>query len=301
MNGLLKRLVHAGLGVALMTGVVGTATADFRATRMGARPRSMGSAFVALADDACATHWNPAGLVNEHRFQAMVTRNWMYDIADVLQNDALTLDLPGFAVPGLGKVHTGFGFVRLGLRDIYYEDTYIISAAADASFLQGLSLGVTGKVYRLRAPGYEQWGDPSFLGDDTGYAADLGALFDSGRGWTLGAALYNLNEPYLQLISTTVVSDPVYQAFAVGGSYLFRDTLLVTADLRSREGGWDDTTINGGTEIWFYDALALRAGMFEGHVTMGVGFQDDRWRLDLALETHKELGDVYLLSFTLRN
>ena len=301
MNGRTTRRALAGLAFLLTIGATATAWADFRATRMGARPRAMGSAFVALADDACATHWNPAGLTIDRRFQAMVTRNWMYDISDVLQNDALTLDLPGFELPLLGEVHTGLGFVRLGLRDIYYEDTYVVSAGVEAPFLEGLSLGATGKVYRLRAPGYERYDDPNYLGDDTGYAADLGVLYDSGRDWTLGAALYNLNEPHLQLISTTVVSDPVFRAFAVGGSYLFRDTLLVTADLRSREGGWDDTTINGGTEIWFFDALALRSGIFEGHVTMGVGLQDDRWRVDLALETHQELGDVYLLSFTLRN
>jgi len=301
MNGFKKRLVIAGVGLALLAGSVDTALADFRATRMGARPRSMGSAFVSLADDACATHWNPAGLVRDERFQAMVTRNWMYDIADVLQNDALTLDLPGFEAPLLGTVHMGAGFVRLGIRDIYYEDTYILSAGIAVPYLEGLSVGATGKAYRLRAPGYDRYDDPSFLGDDTGFAADLGALYDSGNDWTLGAALYNLNEPYLQLISTTVVSDPVFRAFAVGGSYLFRETLLVTADLRSREGGIDDTTINGGAEIWFYDALALRSGIFEGRVTMGLGLQDERWRFDLALETHKELGDIYLLSFTLRN
>ncbi len=293
---------RAALGLVLLAALAAdTALADFRATRMGARPRAMGSAFVSLAEDACATHWNPAGLTRDERFQAMVTRNWMFDLSDEIQNDALTLDLPGFDVPKIGRVHAGAGFVRLGIRDVYYEDTYVLALGMDMPFLEGLSVGATGKIYRLSAPGYEVYGDPSFLGDDTGYAADLGLLYDSGRAWTLGAALYNLNEPHLQLLSTTENPDPVFRAFAVGGSYLFRDTLLVTADLRSREGGWDDTTINGGAEIWFFDALALRSGLFESRVTMGVGLQDDRWRLDLALETHKELGDVYLLSFTLRN
>lgn len=280
------------------------ALADFRATRMGARPRAMGSAFVSLADDGNATLWNPAALGRDERMQTMVTRAWLYNIDNSspnLRNDALSIDLPGADLPLLGRVHFGFGFVRLGITDVYYEDAYSLAAGCDLPWLDGLAVGVTGKIYRLSAPGYEAYDDPSFLGDDSAFTGDLGLHYDSGADWTLGAAVYNLEESYLQLLSTTVDPDPVFRTFAVGGSYLFRDTLLLTCDLRSREGGLDDTILNGGAEIWFFDALALRSGLFEGRVTMGVGLQDRRWQADFALETHRELGDVYMLSFTLRN
>jgi len=286
------------LGTALTVLLAGLATparADFRHQRMGARPRAMGSAFVSLSDDANAVLWNPAGLRSDDRLTAMITRNWLYDVS-TLQNDMLSLTFPARAGVSLGA-----GFVRVGIQDIYHEDTYLLSAAADVPWLRGLALGATGKLLRLEAPGYEQYGDPAYDGGDTGFALDLGWLYDSGGNWRLGGVVTNLNEPYLQLLSTTTEPDPVYSGFALGGSYLFRKTLLLTADLRSREGGWGSITVHAGAEIWFYDALALRAGYNVDLVTMGLGLQDVHWEADFSLETHKELGNVYMLSFTVRN
>ena len=58
---------------------------------------------------------------------------------------------------------------------------------------------------------------------------------------TMPASLFQLREigrhvfePELQLIDTTTDPDPVYSEFALGGSYLFRETLLVTADFADR-------------------------------------------------------------------
>jgi hypothetical protein len=271
------------------------ASADFRHTRMGARPRALGSAYVSLSDDANATLWNPAGLSRDNRLSLMATRAWMYSVSE-LSHDYLTLDFPAWR-----GLHFGACFVRLGIDDIYYEDVYDLAVAVEVPFLEGLSVGAAGKIFRLTAPGAERYNDPAYNGGDTGYAADLGFLYDSGEAWTLGGVVYNLNEPYLQLLDTTTDPDPVYSQFALGGSYLFRDTLLLTCDLRSREGGWDNSVLNGGAEIWFFNALALRAGLNEGMVTMGVGLQDVHWQADIALETHNELGSVYLLSFTVRD
>ncbi len=287
------RLASALLLALLLAG--SAARADFRHQRMGARPRAMGSAFVSLCDDPNAVLWNPAGLRSDDRLAAMITRNWLYEVS-TLENDMLSLTFPAWHGISLGT-----GFIRVGIEDVYHEDTYLLSAAADVPWLEGLAIGATGKVLRLAAPGYEQYNDPAYDGPDTGFAMDVGLLYDSGRQWRLGAVVTNLNEPYLQLLSTTTDPDPVFSGFSVGGSYLFRDTLLLTADLRSREGGWNSVALHGGAEIWFYDAMALRAGYNVDLVTMGIGLQDVHWQADFSLETHKELGNVYMLSFTVRN
>ena len=51
----------------------GAHAAEFLSHGVGARALGMGSAFVAIADDATATYWNPAGLtkVKKHSFSAM--------------------------------------------------------------------------------------------------------------------------------------------------------------------------------------------------------------------------------------
>lgn len=287
------------LGLVALTLAAGSAPdaarADFRHPRMGARPRALGSAFVSLADDANAAHWNPAGLVCDPRLSFMVTRHWLYGLEEI-GNDYLALDLPA-----LGPLHAGASWVHLGIDDVYSEDTLNLAVGFHAPFLDGLSLGVAGKLFLLDAPGYEKYNDPNYTGGDHDYSFDLGLLYRSGRAWTLGAVVYNVASPELQLISTTEDPDPVFTEWAAGGSYLFRETLLVTADFRDREGVWDDVLLHGGAEIWFFDALVLRSGMDRDLVTMGAGLQDGHWQVDMTLETQKELGNVYMLSFTLRN
>ncbi len=270
------------------------ARADFRHQHMGARPKAMGSAYVALVDDANAVYWNPAGLVRNAHTSVMGTRAWLFGLDD-LSNDYLAV-----AVPNPSGLSFGASWVRLGIDNVYSEDTLNLAVAAPMPFLSGLSVGAAGKMFLLDAPGYEQYGDPNYLGADHAFSFDLGWLYDSHEAWTLGGVVYNVLSPDLQLISTTANPDPVYSEWALGGSYLFRETLLVTTDMRSREGEWSNTVLDWGTEIWFYNTLVLRSGMDAGMVTLGAGLQDNHWRLDLALETNNKLGNVYMLSFTLR-
>lgn len=291
----------AAAAVALLAPLLASAPparADFRHARMGARPRALGSAFVALADDPNAAYWNPAGLALNDRLALTLTRAWLYDVPDVRNDYAC------FAAPAWHGVHLGASWVRLGATDLYSEDTINLAAAVEAPFCRGLALGAAGKLLRLDAPGYEAYNDPAYLGADTGFSFDLGLHYDGAGPWTLGAVLYNVNEPALQLLGTTTDPDPTTREWAAGGSYLFRDTLLVTIDTRSRRnlgGGWLDCTVHGGAEIWFFNALALRAGLNAGLATMGVGLQDVHWEADFTLETNRPLGNVYMLSFTVRD
>ncbi len=296
MKRLLPRLAARGLLTACALSVLwpASARADFRHQHMGARPKAMGSAYVSLVDDANAVYWNPAGLVRNPGTSVMATRAWLFGLSDI-SNDYLAV-----AVPHPGGLSFGASWVRLGIDDIYSEDTLNLAAAAPLSFLPGLSVGITGKMFLLDAPGYRQYNDPNYQGADHDFSFDLGWLYDSHEAWTLGGVVYNVLSPTLQLISTTSDPDPVYTEWALGGSYLFRETLLVTMDMRNREGDWTDTVLDWGTEIWFYNTLVLRSGMDAGTVTLGAGLQDKHWRLDLALETNNKLGDVYMLSFTLR-
>ena len=273
----------------------GSARADFRHSGMGARPKAMGSAYVALADDANAAYWNPAGCGQDDRVTLMVTRAWLFGV-EGLYNDYLAAQLPSW-----GDFHFGASWVRLGLEGIYSENTLNLAVSHHMPFLEGLSLGVAGKMFLLEAPGYEQYNDPNYNGGDHDWSMDLGFLYDSGGAWTLGGTLYNLTTPSLQLLENTSSPDPVYTEFAVGGSYYFRDTLLMTADFRDREGEWDNIVLHGGAEIWFYDALVLRTGLDSSMVTLGAGLQDKHWQADFSLETNKKLGNVYMFSFTVRN
>jgi hypothetical protein len=65
----LRKLLFPLITLVIMLGVAGQSYADISNAAVlylriapGARPAGMGEAFVAIADDATATHWNPAGL-----------------------------------------------------------------------------------------------------------------------------------------------------------------------------------------------------------------------------------------------
>ena len=54
----IQSLTHADFG----SGSRGTTTANFLKLGAGARAEAMGGAYAAVADDATALYWNPAGL-----------------------------------------------------------------------------------------------------------------------------------------------------------------------------------------------------------------------------------------------
>ncbi|MDZ7765928.1 MAG: UPF0164 family protein [Melioribacteraceae bacterium] len=64
---------------------VGTSMANFLKIDVGSRASALGGAFVAMADDASATYWNPGGLVNVKKNEAMFqSTNWVADTKTLL-------------------------------------------------------------------------------------------------------------------------------------------------------------------------------------------------------------------------
>jgi len=269
--------------------------ADFRHLRVGPRPRAMGSAFVAVANDANTVYWNPAGMTQIERFELTGCRTLLYAV-EGLANDYLAFV---FNKPHL--VSFGLSWMRLGLKDIYHEDTINLAIARNLPFLKGLSAGVTFKLFVLSAPGYEKYNDPGFNGRDIKPSYDFGILYRSSGNWTLGFTIYNINEPKLKLIETTKNPDPVYRESAIGFTYTFRGMLLTSFELKTRYADdYTKTVGRFGSELWFFDAVALRGGFEQEHMTAGIGLNGGKWQLDVMLETHYELGNTYQFSATIR-
>ncbi len=254
----------------------------------------MGSAFVSVADDANAVYWNPAGLTQIDRFEFTGCRTLLYAVED-LSNDYIAT---GYNWQGVLAV--GLSWVRLGLEDIYHEDTINLAIARTVPMIRGLSVGASFKLLVLDAPGYEKYNDPAYMGRQVEPTLDIGLHYRASRRLTFGAVVYNANEPELKLIETTRNPDPVYRDCAFGVSYTFRGLLLTTFDLRTRYGKFSNTVGRLGTEIWFFEALAVRGGFEQENLTAGIGLKGQHWQLDIMLETHYELGNTYQFSATIR-
>jgi hypothetical protein len=271
-----------------------TVRADFRHARMGPRPRALGSAFVSVADDANAVYWNPSGMTQLERFEITGCRTLLYAVEE-LSNDYISAVYNGERYGAFGV-----SWVSLDLEDIYNEHTINLAYARRIPYLRGLSVGTSVKLLILSAPGYEKYNDPAYGGRVIEPSVDIGIHYRPKSKWAIGAVAYNINEPKLQLLETTKRPDPVYRDFAIGACYIFRGLLLVTFDLRTRYGEFSNTIGRLGSEIWFFDAVALRGGFEQERMTAGLGLKSDRWQIDVMLETHYELGNTYQFSATIR-
>jgi hypothetical protein len=282
------------LAMAMLVIVTVTAHADFRHSRPGPRPRAMGSAFVGVVDDANAVYWNPAGMTQMQKFEITGARTRLYAVDD-LSNDYVAM-----AYNFKNVVSFGLSWVRLSLEDIYNEDTINLATAVDVPGVDNLSVGASLKLFVLDAPGYEQYNDPSYEGRQTKPSVDIGIHYHPDKNWAVGAVAYNLNEPELSLLSTTSDPDAVTRQYAVGASYVFRELVRTSFDIRTRHGSFDDTIGQLGSEVWFFDAVALRGGFKQEYLTAGMALKGQRWQLDAMLESHHELGNSYQLAATIK-
>lgn len=285
--------ITASTVIALLL-LAGAVQANFLETELGARAMGMGGAFVAVADDVTALHWNPAGLAGLPGVQVFGMRTSVYSV-DGLSEDAVLTSY------GTGSMGYGLGWMRTGAADLYSEDTLLVGYGTETP-IDGLAAGVTLKRFSVAAPGYEYYNDPAFAaaGDDA-YGADLGALYRRGK-WSVGATVRNLGEPKLQLLSTTAEEDldPIVSELRLGGTYLFRDVMMMTVEWRAPrevpEYYENQYTINLGSEVWFYDAFALRAGMNRDRITAGLGVRTKHVQIDVALMSERRIGSLYRLS-----
>jgi len=271
--------------------------AHFLRNGLGARARSMGGAFVAVANDSTATVWNSAGLAMQSGLR----------IGGSYENQFGGLVTSQYLTGTYGEDDWGTGALWFN-SDLY--SVYFVSAGMA---VQSMSFGVSGKLYNFTY-GAQTAG---------GLGVDVGVL--------LRSAVHNLNIS-LGLVShdigwTTIHWRGVGEeeednaawvtrlgAAVAGGTDLVR--LMGTADLElalPRPPRADDEaylsqelqlTLDLGAEV-AYQGLALRMGLadvsftdtggVQVHPTLGVGAQI--MGIDVSAAWIPEsLGATYLLS-----
>ncbi|MDZ7266158.1 MAG: PorV/PorQ family protein [candidate division KSB1 bacterium] len=264
----------------------------------GARAAGMGESFVAIADDATATYWNPAGLAFQERTQiALMHSNWLPELASDLYYDYATIVRP---MGNIGTAGLSLTFINLGTQIITGEtspdplgefSSYELALAGSwgTKLSANSAAGVTLKfIYSNLAPrgaGAEQ-GD----GRATAFAVDLGYLHRNlliDR-FNFGVNLTNVG-PKISYIDAAQ-ADPLPTNLRLGFSYHlikqeFNSLMIATEFDRllvapRPEGGadpvfkalvtaWTDEPLkdelkhiiyNIGAEYWYNNFVALRTG-----------------------------------------
>lgn len=271
----------------------------------GARSMGMGSAFSAIADDATATYWNPAGL-------AQLTQKQTASMRSFLDLDR-KFDFGAIAFP-LGHSTIGGHIMRFGLDNIPATelntsqivgvrpdgtpiyDIAVLNTYSDSVISMGVSLATSlwdnmslgGTIKYLRDSVYKQTG--------SGFGADLGFLFTPTPRVKVGLNLRNFPAKLEWDGNLAPVTDLSATAM-LGVSYQPNESMLFAADMKKTEDV--DFRFSVGGEYSYSRKAFFRLGYDHDHITAGLGVRHGGWQVDYAF-ADRPLAAEHRLSSTFR-
>jgi hypothetical protein len=268
--------------------------ADYLRQGAGARASGMGGAFVAVADDATAGYWNPAGLsqMDLYVYQACL----QYAI---LPNDAsLSFLSYAFLVPNVGNFSIAWMNFSIGAIDTNDENAEFLGHFSNSENTVFVSYGR--KVYGL-VPGLSLGASLKFLHQGyEGYSAmgpglDLGVLWQPILYWDhmVGLNVQNLSQHLYANgggVESSLINAKLGAAFKFLRSedVLYFNHLIQTVDLEVSEHSHFNIRI--GAEYWYTQTLGVRAGYTGQEMTAGLSYRPENFEIDYAY--HYDLGGL---------
>jgi hypothetical protein len=329
-----------GLGCVLALTSIGIASdanatkyaGEFLAVGVSARAMGMGGAFVAVADDASAAYWNPAGLA------FIETRGLLPEHSENF-GGVVSYDDIAYVHPQTGGEHpSAFAIlgVRLAVQDI--PDTRNL-AYCDSAWCGGNENG-------QYDPGERVWFDPSRIHWRTdsemalflsygrqlrpglavggslkpirksfaeyscfGFGADVALLMHSEKGVSVGLSLQDFFGTILSWDTGTreTITPNAHLGLAYRRYFDSVETHLLLAgqaDIRfeGREfatqfnAGAASADFRAGLECTWRSLLALRLGTAEGNFTAGAGMGIHGYWIDYAFLGHEYLDNSHRVS-----
>lgn len=292
---------------------------EFLSLGVGARSLAMGSAFVALSDDATAPYWNPAGSSQMEKRQIFLQHSERFE--GMVKWDGGSYVHPLKVLLG-AKSALGIAVLRLGVDDIPItevpdpsqdpgpQNMPEIVERIDSSYYVGL-LNYSRKAGEKLAIG----GSFKIVQADLRKATALGAGLDIGTifrpyprlslglslrdatttviSWDTGTREYVMPTASIGFALTTPMSFPRGR-FGLTGDLDFKFEERKTAsqfayDLASGES-------HLGAEYTYRDVVSGRLGLDVGHLTFGAGVSYKGFSVDYAHLDHEELGATTRIS-----
>ncbi len=221
---------------------------EFLNIPVGVRASGMGGAFVAVADDASATYWNPAGL-SQVQPQILFAHNAF--IVDMKQEYlSFTTEYEDWTIGA------SFNILDAGTLEKRDESGELLGEFRPLDLSLGVSVAypvlhdTEMGVLSLGATAKGVFSDID-VETATGYLFDAGALWDAPiEGFTFGFAVRNIGP------SLTFISEPFDPPLNVRGGVAYRvyvpsaeSNLVLSFDFESMRGGETRSYIGGE---WYY-------------------------------------------------
>jgi len=248
----------------------------------GIRSLALGGAYVALANDASAILWNPAGLGLAPRREIEASHA---DYGFGSREEYAAVVFPSWRLGSFGLAYRSFGTDGIERRD---DRNVLVASNLDASESE-LTLGAgrsfaawsAGLSLNLQSQSVAEF-KSSGLGVGGGVSVAplvaIGSRVPWGDRLTLGLAVRNLVEPSIRL-ETESVSDPA--TWRIGSAYRSR-WVIAALDVEQARGV--RPRLHAGAEFNPHPLVSLRAGLTGSSPVAGLGI---RWRnagLDYAFE-----------------
>jgi len=299
---ILSTLVLLSGGSELLSYGRGGQPVKFLSWGAGARSLALGKAYIAVADEASATYWNPAALVQLDRFEITGLFTSLWGVA--------SYSFIGFVYPTTKYGNLGLSVVRLASGE--FEKYTPIYDETNLTEIKGFTQGVFDVSDMAIILGYsKKVKDKLSIGIGTKYitrrvdihvdsylSIDAYLFIERLNGFPLriGAAVQNLLWTRLSGESYDII--PFNLRIGVG-YWTLKNKLLFSFDLQQDIGIGEKYNVRGGNlsfhlgcEYLPLNFIALRIG-FEGEYgigirepTAGVGVKYGDYRIDYALGLH---------------
>ncbi len=301
---------------------------EFLKLGVGARALGMGGgSFVALADDASAAYWNPAGLAHIDRgemffmhaehFGSLANHDYLgftQPLQSAGRSSAVGIGLIRFAVDGILVTRDAYDDLNGNGRWDEGEPIRPDLFRTGSNTEYGLLLSYAREVNDWVALGGNLKLVRQGLLDNTsfGMGLDLGALVRLDGGLTIGARLADASTTRISW--DTGRTESVQPSLIVGSSYTRSlnglGSLTAAVGLNnSFDGRREASQISGGDwgsdwqvglEYWYSRSIAVRLGSDAGHMTAGAGIRHRGLGVDYAFLSHDELDDTHRVSASVR-
>jgi tetratricopeptide (TPR) repeat protein len=269
-------------------GVGGSSGVGFLKLGGGARPLAMGEAYVALADDASAPFYNPAGL-SQINFPEVITlyNKWFIDTTQQLASVAFPsrLGVIGLSYSGFGSGDIqGYGSTGEA-TSLFNTNSYSLALSLSRKIDRDLSLGLTVKSVTEKLEN----------SNASTVAGDFGLHYWVNPRFSLGLAALNLGSG-LKFVSASTPLPVSYRFGAAFSGKMFGENIIFTSDYISYQEG---AKLHLGVEYLIRNFLSLRAGSSGGSLRGGVGIAANLFSFDYAYLGHQDLGPAHQLSISL--